>query len=209
MQKGIKVEINTSRFDAVFRKYMELTSKSLQDAINNKLFDITLHAGRETGKADPKTIRSTLKAVSSQYPNRTVAQMIVIAKARRAGQSIKDLESEANDLIRRRVKSVGFAKAGWIPGLKTLLPLVFKSSARVGANMYGVPKGGAQPVKHHTGNTWHSETWNDVRGNPPAPKIEDLKEKGAQAGIDWAVKDMVTYIEKNIGASCEFFTRTH
>ena len=199
----VKATIDTTRFDRDFALYKEQTSKALVDAINYKLFDCARACIKGTGKANKTDIKSSLMAASNKCPARTVAEMMVILKHRRTGEEIQDLEGEAEALIKSRQSHTGFAKAGWIPALKDLIGRVGRESVSV-AGVGQVAYGGATPARQ-MGSTVAGDVFNDVAGTGNKAFVEQLKEKGAQVGLDKVAADMETYLAKKLDIPIERF----
>ena len=84
--------VDTTEFDRAFKQYLKLTSKSFKDAVNNTLFDVARFAYRDTEKADKGTIRDALNALSNDFPERTVGEMVVIVRAYAKREKIMDLD---------------------------------------------------------------------------------------------------------------------
>src|ERR1700744_3516356 len=121
MPADIKATVDTRRFQRDLDLYLKTTSKTIEDAINFKLYDCARAAIKGTGKANKSEIKQSLDAACNRYPERTVAEMLVIIAKHNTGEEVFDLEEEAKKLKNKRFSSIGFTKAGWIPALKKLL----------------------------------------------------------------------------------------
>jgi hypothetical protein len=171
------------------------------------LFDAARAAIKGTPKADKNTVAETLNAASKMYPARTVAEMLVIIEHQDAGTQIQDLEDEANALIKKRQQGIGFSKAGWIPALKELLPLIGKESVSIGG-LQRPAFGGAEPAKQ-VGSELVGSVFNDVQGTGNFPKVESIKEEGAEFGREKVANDIATYLERELGEPIERFNSSH
>lgn len=194
----LKVKVDTTSFNKTFGRYMELTSKTLADAINQKLFDACRFALRATGKASASTVRASLNTKTFRYPRLTVAEAMVL-KGKPHFTQITDaeLKQEAKTFINKKVQTIAFAKSGWIPALKEMMPFIFKDKLTVsGVNATG-KKGGASPIKRPS-NVMKGEVFNDVKGTRNLPRVEGIKNQGAQDAINKVEADMVSYIEKKL-----------
>lgn len=199
----VDVKVDTTRFERDLQLYLKETSKTVEDAINYKLFDATRAAIKGTDKADKSKVKESLDAMSTKYPDRTVAEMLVIVQKEKSGETVFDLQAEVTKLKNKRYSSIGFTKAGWLPALKKLLRFVGKEAVSISGIMKAA-FGGADPART-TGSTVIGSSYNDVRGTGNTSKVEKLKEIGAQAGIDKASLDMETYLSKKLDIPIERF----
>src|ERR1700721_1228262 len=167
---GAKVDL--TEFNKAFAKYVQLTSKSMPDAVNNTCFDIARFAYRGTDQADRSEIREALNAISNKYPDRTIAEMIVIVHDQSKGQEVKNLEDEADKLIRTRQGHAGYTRSGWIQALKDIAPAIGKTSFNVARPSTVLGEGGGIPVKKSSG-VMIGSVFNDVEGIRNASKVED------------------------------------
>ena len=203
----VEAKIDTSRFERDFALYLKETSKTQIDAFNYKLFDATREAIKQEPKADRNTVKESLDARANLYPDRTVAEMLVIIKEQSEGVNEFDLDAEVKAFKGKRLSSIAFTKGGWIPALKKLLPLVKKESVSVGAGTVRESFGGADPA-HKTGGTIVGSTFNDVEGTGNKTLVEHLKTMSAQAGIDKVSMDMETYLSKKLDIPIEQFNKS-
>jgi hypothetical protein len=206
MPAEIKASIDTRRFQRDLNLYLKTTSKTIEDAVNFKLYDCARAAIKGTGKADKKKVKETLDASCNRYPERTVAEMLVIMANHKTGVEVFDLENEAKKLKNKRYSSIGFTKAGWIPALKKLLSYVGRETATV-AGVMKAAFGGAEPARTSGGQTTGT-VFNDVAGTGNRAFVESLKEQGAQAGIDKVTLDMESYLSKKLDIPAERFNQS-
>lgn len=201
----VTAKLDTARFDRAFDIYLNETSKTLIDAVNFKLFDAARAAIKGTSKADKSKIKSELNAISTKYPDRTVAEMLVIIQKEASGETVFDLEAEVTKLKNSRYSSIGFTKAGWLPALKELLKYVGKE----GVTVQGVMKaafGGAEPARKQSSQIVGS-VFNDVDGTGNKSFVNSIKQQGAQAGIDKVTSDMEEYLSKKLQIPIDKFNR--
>ena len=191
----IKATVDTTSFNKTFARYMELTSKTLQEAINNKLFDAARFAMAATEKADLGKVKAALNEKCFRYPRMTVAEAIVM-KGKPHFTQITDaeLKQEGKQYISKKAKTIGFAKSGWIPAMKDMMPYIFRNKLSVRGVTASGKKGGANPIKKPS-NVMRGEVFNDVNGTRNLPRVENIKSKGAQDAINKVEADMVKYIE--------------
>ena len=152
-----RVTVNTSEFNRAFDQYMTLTKKSLADVVNTKAAWIAYNAMTGTYKANAKTIRSELNAVSEMSPTLTVAQALVISRHKDDALTKKQLNAAARKLIAKRTRAVGFLRAGWRKAVSLLMPHADKKR-NIPSNMLrqGAKLGGALVAKANTFNPFAS-----------------------------------------------------
>ena len=201
----VNASVDTSRFEMDLALYLKHTSKTVEDAINYKIFDATRAAIKGTTKADRGKVKESLEDACTKYPDRTVAEMLVIINKRATGEDVYDLEKEVRTLKNKRFSSLGFTKAGWLPALRKLLRFVGKESINV-SGVVRAAFGGAEPA-HREGSTVNGSSFNDVEGTGNKSFVESNKQKGAQAGIDKASLDMETYLARKMDIDIEEFNR--
>jgi len=194
--------MNLTEFDQVFSQYLKLTSKTLQEASNDVLFDFARIALKNTDKAKPETIRGKLNEASNKYPDRTLGQMIAITKNKNNPEF--NLNEEVDKLKRMRVGHSGRCKSGWIEPMVQLLPFI--KSKRISAN--GVPsglrgKGGAEPIKYPA-SVMHGSVFNDTEGGTNG---ERMKQEGAQKAVDIVTADKIAYIMKKMEPALTLFNK--
>ena len=192
-----QVNVDLSEFQRWWPEYLKLTSKTVEEATYNKAFDAVRTAFKTNYKAEKSTVVDALNAMSSKYPARTVAEMLVIVAARNRGQEIDDLKQEAAKFIKRRGAAVGFVKSGWIEPMVKLMPYIGKGSLSVNTSIRNYQGLGGASVKKGGGEV-SVTAWNDVIGKDHEAKVEHYKVEAAQQGIDFITKDMVQYIERKL-----------
>lgn len=200
-----EIRIDTRRFQRDLEMYLKETSKTIEDAVNYKLYDAARAAIKGTSKADRSKVKASLDEASKNYPDRTVAEMLVIIEKQKTREEVFDLDTEVKALKGKRFSSIGFTKAGWIPALKKLLRYVGRDTASV-AGVLKAAFGGAEPAKT-TGGQVVGSVFNDVNGTGNRGLVETIKEQGAQAGVDKVSLDMETYLSKKLGIPAEKFNR--
>lgn len=203
----VNVTVDTRRFDRDLELYLKHTSKTIVDAVNFKLYDAARAAIKGTEAAKKPKIKESLEAISTKYPNRTVAQMIVIEAHHQDGTEIKDFEQEAKKLIKTRQSHTAFTKAGWIPALKQLLSYVGKSFATVSGTVKPA-YGGAEPART-TGGKVVGSVFNDVLGTGNYAFVDAIKRKGSQAALDKVSLDMEQYLSKKLDIPIAQFNSSH
>src|SRR5579862_6361217 len=98
----------------------EVSSKTLQQICNNKLFDIARFSYKGTFKPSANTIKDKMNAACRKYPDRTVAEMITIMKMHSKNIQHFDLKNEAEKTTKIKASHRGYAASGWIEAMKEL-----------------------------------------------------------------------------------------
>lgn len=194
---AINTELDVTELNDKIQKYLSLTNKTLQKAINDKLFDLARFSLKETDKAKRSELTDKLNSLCFRYPKFTLAEIIVLSnKEHFSAISEAELKSEAKKLTNIRGGHCGYVKSGWIQPMKELMPYIGKQS--VAAN--GVPKdiigqGGAEPIKNPNTNVYNGSVFNDTFGGRNG---EQMKVAGAQAAVNAVVADMDKYFDRKL-----------
>jgi hypothetical protein len=196
MPDNIHATVDMTDFNRAFKEYMQVTSRTLQEAVNQKLFDVCRFALKETYKPDAGTIRSAMKTTCDKYPLRTVAEMIAIMKNR--GHEF-DLAAEARKVTNKAAGAAGYTRSGWIKPMVKLMPFIGKSSFTANGVSKNVGPGDAMPVTHNASNL-EGAVWNDVTAITHDALVTQYKENGVQLAINAVVADIDNYIEKKLAA---------
>jgi hypothetical protein len=203
----IYAKVDDAEFQKNFAIYLRETSKSMEDAINFKLYDGAREAFKTTHKADKGTIKAKLDETASKYPKRTVAEMLVITQMQADGIEEFDLDAEVKKLKHNRTNHIGFIRAGWLPAIRDLLGKIGKNFA----NFSGVKRsayGGAHPAKT-THNTITGEIFNDTQGKGSNGSfVQRIKEVGGENAKNKINSDIVTYLTKKMGIPIDKFNRS-
>lgn len=200
------VTIDDAVFQRNLQRYIEESSKSVIDAINWKLYDGSRAALKGTPKADKNTIKSKLNEASSKYPERTVAEMLVLKQMQATGQEVFDLQQEVKNLLKKKTSHTGFAKSGWLPAIRDLINKVGKSMVSV-SGVTSVGYGGAQPAVK-TGSTIQGSIYNDVKGTGNFAFVQKIKEIGGEQAKVKINSDIVTYLSKKLDIPIDKFNRS-
>lgn len=121
--------LDTAQFNATLRKYLAVSTRSLTEAINEKMFFILAEAQKETPLADRAKIESELGATTTERigksgnvrrklsytPTKLVYKLV---NRRQPGLSGAETEKAARKLIASRLRAVGSLRAGWSAALK-------------------------------------------------------------------------------------------
>ncbi len=211
-------------FKNTLRRYLKVNRRTLPEALNEKAYFIAGGAIRHTHKADHERIkaelgakmesvigkrgkalkRKTLAIVENYWA--TLAVILVIAGLRKAGKPIPsdgELKDRALNLVRSRIRSVGFIRSGWLPALRRLAR--FSKYGRIKFGFGDLPKkvgknkGGVSPATEAQGDLAKVIIWNSAGGEE---KHKGALMKYGQPGLEAAFReetaDMKRYLEKKL-----------
>jgi hypothetical protein len=211
-------------FNKTLKKYLEYSSRTLPEALNEKAYFICGAAIQNTHKADADSIRrelggemqsvigkrgKSLKRKRLGYSggySMSLAVAIIVARLRKAGKPIpsaKVLAEMGLNLIRSRLRSVAFIRSGWIPALRRLAKFSkygrIKFEAGDTGRQYGIAKGGVTPATRTGGLNARVIFWNSAGGGA---KHKGALQKYGGAGLDAAFRQetasMREYIERKM-----------
>lgn len=205
-------------FQNTLKRYLKVNRRTLPEALNEKAYFIAGGAIRNTHKADYERIKSEMGAFlkpvigkrGKELKRKTLAlqtdywaqlaTIIIVARLRKAGEKIppaEELIKKALDMVRARIRSVGFIRSGWLPALRRLARFSKYGRTKFATGdlpkMTGEKKGGVSPATESQGNFAKCIIWNSAGGLP--------KHKGAlirygQPGLEKAVQDETASMKK-------------
>jgi hypothetical protein len=206
---GITLKMDTREFDKTFKEYMDYSSRSLVESVNQHAFYIGRDCVNLTKAVDKSEIANELNAPSRDYPDVPLGAILMTMERKRRGLPGLNPSQKAREVekfIRKRQRLINFLRAGWIPSIKILERIVPKKggASLKGTKMKGQPKGGASPALKSSFN-WSpmASIWNSIwKGENKTGKI---MERGAQMAINMETKSMRTYIERKQVELCKKF----
>jgi hypothetical protein len=225
-------KVDTGFFLQKWREYVKVMSRTLPQAINDKLFMIARQALWRTEKADKRDIQKTLGKITylgqkdgrKRYRHRLakardndapLIALIIQKRQRESGE--KGLHGSAmrakiQQVIGARMSSIAYIKSGWLPAIQTLAQVSsIKATAEErddkDARQIGKPKGKASIAKAGDIIQGHIENsaWakRDTKG-----AFMKYGSRGLQAGFDAEAKEMDVYIKRKIDPAAEAFNRS-
>jgi len=207
------MELDYSQWRRAAAELFATSKRTLPDFINGQALAVAAAALRLSYKADKGKIRSDLRAPaentkpsrqsSRRSKPRTLAEMLVIAKYRKTGQwpgEGSTLRQRATWLINRRVRGIGFIKAGWIPAVVGLSKVVKRKPAKAkssfsGVNKFGKPKGSARPATYVPGVITAA-----IENTVPAynPTTNPYAVQGLKDALAFTAADMTEVLAKRL-----------
>ncbi len=205
-------------FQNTLKRYLQVNRRTLPEALNEKAYFITGAAIRNTHKADYERIKTEMGAFLKPVIGKRgkelkrkvlglqedywaqLATIIIVARLRKAGKKIPpaaELIKMALDLVRARIRSVGFIRSGWLPALRRLAR--FSKYGRIKfasgdlPKMSGVKKGGVSPATAAQGDFAKCVIWNSAGG---LPKHKGALIKYGQPGLEKAVQEETASMKK-------------
>jgi hypothetical protein len=144
MSDAVKFDLNTEEFQKTLNQYLAFTSRDLPSALNTKMFYIARGASRLTPKANRSSVEQELGVVGyavkigkrgkplmrdgrfkwdKLYSRKvTVANLIINSRKGKAGKKGlygQEMLAAVVDMIRKRTRSIGTLKAGWLGAIRT------------------------------------------------------------------------------------------
>jgi hypothetical protein len=218
-------KVDTSYFLQKWTEYRKVMSRTLPQAVNDKLFMVARASLWFTHKADKKDIEKTLGKVSvsttkhgkKRYAHRLVKAAqhdapliaLIINKRRGKGEGLRGeaMRAEVQRVLSARMRSRAYIKSGWLPAIKELAAVTSvptKFPFPDDAVQIGKVKGRAETAKE--GDIIKGFIENEAyatRDNKGA--FERFGSKGLQAGIDNEGKEMDVYIKRKIQPAADAF----
>lgn len=189
-------------FNQVLRRYAELSKRDWADIVNRKALQLAFETLKETPKADAAAIR---ELESKEWWPKYIAKRItgagVTFKHKKAtihiqgrGYTRAEARQVSRKIIAARVRSTAFFKSGWLPAIRTLLPLV-RDKAKLavtvgGAKQVGVDKGRARPAV--SGTSPAAEIINSAF--PSEAKLKQFGVPALQRALERVKIDTAEYI---------------
>jgi hypothetical protein len=202
----ITAKIDAENAKRNWKLYLKKTSKTVIQAINFKCYDGAREALKETPIANKSTILSSLNSASSKYPERTVAEMLVVRSMWAKGQKTFDLQAEVEKLKGQRTTHRGLAKSGWLPAIKKFLSLVNKSFTTI-SGISRIGYGGGEEARR-VGGTVQGSYFNDVDGTGNRAYVESIKEVAADGSQTKVNNDIAEYLSEKLDEPIERFNQS-
>jgi hypothetical protein len=220
--------VDAGYFLQQWREYVKVMSRTLPQAVNDKLFMIARASLWFTHKADKKDIEKALGKISvvnssagkQRYRHRLKkAQQndapliaLIINRRRGRGRGLRGqaMREEIQKVMSARMRSRAYIKSGWLPAIKELAAVTSIPTRHPfpdEAAQVGQAKGRAEIAKPGDmirgliENT--AFTKRDTKG-----AFLKFGEKGLQAGLDYEGKDTESYIRKKVQPAEEAFNRS-
>lgn len=230
---SVTFKVKWSDGGATLRKYADLSSREPEDVCNKKCYYIARRALWGTHKADINKLTDELGATGkfkeiSRGPNKgklrrygwhfegpngapSMAELILRKRIWAKGGSRSDqptaseMQKDLKQFISARRKSVAFLKAGWLPCIRTLAPLVKGKSGlppmdRESKEVGPTKKGGVKPAI----KGWISKCiiWNtsETRHSKHKDALITWGEPAAQKAFDDEMQSMKEEVESRLRA---------
>jgi len=137
MPMSFNLQVDTRDFDRALKQYIATTSKTLPEAINHKAGQVAFRAYNLTPKADRNKIAAELGATYEAVIGKRGkalkrkklavatdgrARSLLVAQMKRRGLlgSAKDVSAMVSRFVSKRLSSVSFFRAGWIPAIRAM-----------------------------------------------------------------------------------------
>lgn len=123
------MHIDTTDFDRTLRKYLTVSTRSLTEALNDKMFFILDRAQKETPLGDRAKIEAELGATTTERIGKTgkvrrkisyrpTKLVYKLVNRKTPGLTQTETAEAAKKLIAARLRAVGSLRAGWSAALR-------------------------------------------------------------------------------------------
>ncbi len=201
--------VDMREFSRTLDAYLVATSKTLSAAVNNKAGRVALAATNTTHKAKRQDIEALGVDGYRLIKNKKTGELrqgrpiynlggsmrnIIAAREVTSGRrDFSNMDARVKSAIARRLKSIGFLRAGWLPAFRALRSFIGGLAATPGATQQGKPKGYAKKAR---------DGFNPlaVIANSAAPTPEAAKfvEQGLARAFREETADMKAYLERKL-----------
>jgi hypothetical protein len=200
-------KVDTSDFTAKFQEYAEVNKRGIADLANAKMLQLAFEAQRETPIA--KGVKQKLLRYVEQHPEVWAGFIVKRLKKKgyRKGQwnrvkFHRAALAEHKRILGIRARAEGSLRAGYIPAIKRLWPLVkdrdIASKVTIGgAKQFGKDKGTATPAV--PGEAVFAEVTNSMKG------IEQFGTEAMERAKMTVMQDMDVYIERKLQEEIDKF----
>ena len=118
------ITYNQQEFARVLKEYADGSSKAFTDTYNARMLDVLIKAYRATPKANRSQIIANLNRPVALKGGSEITMAQAIANKNREAQGQprlhgKELRDAGSRLKGAILKSIGFIRSGWIPGMRT------------------------------------------------------------------------------------------
>lgn len=191
-----------ARVRSVLELHAKATGKDVELSLNRFMRNVSIFASAKTKKADVAKIERDLRRmigtrIAGASGRRlkkpkpiitptSLARAIIVKRMREAGEQLTNAEivKRTEALVKARVRSAGFHKAGYIPALREF----GAPASRSGAKAFGPPKGTASKA---TETKLRASLRNFATG-------VDLQGDALAAAVREALVDMETYAKERL-----------
>lgn len=216
-----------AEFDRTLKQYLEYSSLTLPQVLNEKAYFITTKAIYKTHKASKEEIgalmgakyRTTWKrnanrklkqakviwGTSGKYWN-LLGVKIILARLRKKGQKIpdkKELLDMAKKMVAARLRSIAFLRSGWIPAMKKFARFSKYGRIKFGledsGKQYGTAKGGGTAATKTSGLNAKVIFWNQaIAKRDHKDALNRYGTAGLEAAFQEETASMKEYIERKM-----------
>lgn len=202
--------IDSTAFNATLRKYLAVSTRSLTDAINEKMFFILDRAQKQTPIGDRSKIEAELGATTTERvgksgkirkkisytPTKLVYKLV---NRKTPGLTRADIEPAAKRLIAARLRAVGSLRAGWSNALRKFGQVTGRFAGSTG--LPKVKRGSeARPAKDGL-KAQAEAVYNLLQRSDGKTLVIDPRVESALASAFAAeAASMESYIERKLGA---------
>lgn len=202
----ISLNADLSEFRAALRKVRDTTKKAEVDIVNGALKDVAFRAASFTPKANPNKIEAGLlkDKIALKMATTRLKQQSGSIGGKRVTRKL--VAMRARQLIARRKKVVGYARAGWFPAIKALGGSIRGSIRGSGGARVISPPSKLGTASLATANKMFGEIVNlvyDKMKGKAAGHSRAVMERALQEAIQFVTRDKEAYAQTKINAILE------
>lgn len=195
---------NEAKFHRMMKDYLELTSKSVAEAMNYKAYMIALFAIRKTKKTTAGRIKKFWNSANTKKSKIDKTPLVPKIVSAWKGYNRKTqrgvLEGSIEEIRDRRLKSIGFLRSGWIPAIKALASHTGGRVKKVSKNDSRIQKihGKAKKAKRGSGldAVASIENYTGRYSDDAADALAKFGKAGLEKGIEMEARETVKYLAK-------------
>lgn len=195
---GMTIVVDTKEFDKKLKEYMNYSSRTFAEAVNQHAFYIARNAVNVTKAVSKDEIANELNAPSKKSSRAPLGAILANKRLKAKGESGKSgaaMAAELGRFIRYRQKTRNFIRAGWMPAIQELARVVRNRGGKSlqGTKARGTRKGGStaaiQRLVNFSPTAW---IWNSVH------KLRSEGFKEMEIGAVKAIKEETISMQKYI-----------
>ena len=204
------MHIDTTDFDRTMRKYLTVSTRSLTEAINEKMFFILDRAQKETPLGDRAKIEAELGATTTERLGKTgkvrrkisyrpTKLVYKLVNRKTPGLTQTETAEAAKKLIAARLRAVGSLRAGWSAALRKFGMVTGRFGGQAGLPRV---KRGSEARPATDGLKAQAEAVYNLlqRGEGGSLGIDSRVETALSSAFASEARSMESYLERKLGA---------
>jgi len=218
---NLRFSYDTRNLMNTLKEYVQTTGKNMIDVLNRKgrafsfeMLKLTKKTDREKivtelgrivktsylSKTGKKRTRKKLEATMNQDGTPLLALIINARRARKGEPGLygKDMLKAMMKTLGAKLRSVGFARVGWLGDIADLAPFVKGSTQSKEAKQYGQPKGHAIPAKSILAGKASVTLMSNVHGRRTQGLLASIVNRPVQQALNNVEADTRNWLNEHI-----------